>query len=240
MKILTLFAALSAALLCAAPTHAAFIVEGHSSGSGNANFSYGGDTTSASASTASAAVGLTGTNSLFGGNGTATDTYVFSYTPGTDADNFSPAASSLLGSVTEFGTETASGAAGGGSGMYNVYWTLPATTNANADGSNFTITGDGAPIVLSAVNGNNGGTGADQDPDAPFVGGANNAWYKMGTVQLTAGTTYTVTQESVTASFVSMRSHAIMWEAVAVPEPASLVLMAVSGICALATRRRNS
>ena len=240
MKMLTLLAALSATLLCAAPTHAAFIVEGHS-GSGNANFSFGGTTTAASGSTPSAAVGLTGTNSLFGGvsDPDQPDVYVFSYTPGTDADNFSPATGTLLGSVTGFGTETSSGAAGGSSGLYNVYWTLPATTNANAAGSNFTITGDGAPVVLSAVDGNNTGTGADLDPDAPFVGGANNSWYKLGTVQLTAGTTYSVTQESVVPSFVSMRSHAIMWEAVGVPEPASLALMTISCVGVLATRRRN-
>ena len=226
------------ALLCAHAAHAAFIVEAHESGLANSNFSFGGDTTTASASTPSAAVGLMGTNSIFGGDGaTAADTYVFSYTPGTDIDNFSPAAGSLLGSTTGFGTEVASGVVGGGSGTYNVYWTTPASTNVNQLGANFTLQSDGGDVVLNAVDGNDGGTGTDLDDGPAFVGGANNAWYLLGTVELTAGNTYSVTQESNANSFVSMRSHAIMWEAV--PEPAGLGLAfaGLLGILAFARRR---
>ena len=61
---------------------AAIVVGAHSSEKGNANFSFGGDTTSASTSVASQAAGLIGANSIFGGNGSANDVYVFSYTPG--------------------------------------------------------------------------------------------------------------------------------------------------------------
>jgi len=225
------------ALLLAATSQAAFIVEAHS-GLGNANFSFGGDTTSASASTPSAAVGLTGTNSLFGGTGVASpDAYVYSYTPGTDADNYSPAAGALLGSVTGFGTETASGVAGGGSGLYNVYFTIPSSTNVNPAGANFTLTQDGTDIVIAALDMNDGGTGSDLDPGAPFVGGANNAWYKLGTVNLSAGSTYSVTQEAVVNSFVSMRGHAIMWEA-AVPEPSTLLLGSLAVVGLLARRKK--
>ena len=217
---------LLSAMLMTVPASAAFIVNAATSDS---NFSFGGDTTAASSSIASAAVGVGG-SSLFGGNGTTTDTYVFSYTPGTDADNFSPAAGSLLGSTTGFGTELASGVAGGGSGTYNVYWTAPASTNVNAAGSIFTLQSDGGDVVTAALDGNNGGTGPDLDGGPAFVGGANNSWLLIGTVTLTAGNTYTVTQESVVNSFVSMRSAGVMWEAVAsapeIPEPGSAVLLA--------------
>ncbi len=228
-----------AAALIAAPASAAFISNASTS---DPSFSLGGDTTSASSSIASAAVGTSG-NSLFGGNGVADpDTYVFSYTPGTDADNFSPAAGSLLGSTTGFGTELASGVAGGGTGTYNVYWTTPASTNVNAAGADFTLESDGGDVSVLAVNGNNGGTGADLDPGAAFVGGANNSWYLLGTVTLTAGNTYTVTQEAVVNSFVSMRSSAIMWEAVAsepvIPEPTSAVLLAGMFGLGLVQRRK--
>ena len=234
--ILSLFA--MGVFLCATTAQAAFIVEVHDSGLANGNFSFGGDTTSASASVPSAAVGLVGTNSIFGGNGaTAADTYIFSYTPGTDADNFSPAAGSLLGSTTGFGTETASGVAGGASGMYNVYWTTPSSTNVNAMGANFTLQSDGPDVVVLSVNGNDEGTGADLDGGPAFVGGANNAWYKLGTVELTAGNTYTVTQEATENSFVSMRSHAIMWEAV--PEPSAIALGMISLLSLLAVVRKR-
>jgi len=245
MKKFALIAALGAALLYAAPTHAAFVVavdldpvDGPQSL--NPNFSFGGDTTSASDSTLSAAVGLPPHQSLFGGDGVNSgDTYVASYTPGTDADNFAPAPGTLLGSTTGFGTELASGAVGGSSGLYNVYFTVPASTNVNIAGSNFTVTGDGASVVLNAVNLNDGGTGTDLDPGLAFVGGANNAWYLLGTVQLTAGNTYTVTQDANANTFVSQRLAGVMWEAV-IPEPATLSLFGLASASMLVCRRRSS
>ena len=79
---------LLAVLAIAAPVQAEFLVEAHSSGLANANFAFGGDTTTASASIPSEAIGLTATNSLYSGDGVNFgDTYVYSYTPGTDADN---------------------------------------------------------------------------------------------------------------------------------------------------------
>lgn len=238
MNKLLLIAAVGIAMLVAAPTQAAFIVEAHVSGLANGNFSFGGDTTTATASLASGAVGLTATNSIFGGDGLLLgDTYVFSYTPGTDADNFAPAGGSILGSTTGFGTEIASGFVGGPSGPYNVYFTTPQSTNVNAGGSNFTITSDGAPLVLNPVGQNNGDTGADLDPGAAFVGGANDAWFLLGTVNLTAGTTYTVSQAANANTFVSQRNHGVMWEAL-VPEPSTMLLGCFGAVSLLARRRR--
>ncbi|MEM1027208.1 MAG: PEP-CTERM sorting domain-containing protein [Planctomycetota bacterium] len=233
MKTRCLMLGLASGFVFAAGANAAFVVNADTS---EANFSFGGDTTSASSSAASAAVGTSGV-SLFGGNGSADpDNYTFSYTPGTDADNFSPAAGSLLGSTTGFGTEFASGLAGGISGTYNVYITSPASTNVNPAGSLITVAGDAATgDVIAALDFNDGGTGADLDPGPAFVGGANNSWYLIGTVDLTAGTTYTVTVEANVNSFVSQRTAAVMWERV--PEPATASLL---GLGALAMLRRRS
>jgi hypothetical protein len=222
---------------------AAYIVGAHTSEKGHATFSFGGDTTTAGASIPSSAVGLTGTNSIFGGDGvTAGDTYVFSYTPGVNADNTTFAAGTVLGSSAGFpgNGDLATGATGGASGLYNVYLTVPETTNISSGGSNITITSDGAPIVLSAVNLNNGGTGPDTNPGTAFAGGANNAWYKLGTVNLTAGNTYSVTIAAIANTFVSQRAHAVMWGS-AIPEPssASLALALVGGLGSLGVIRRR-
>jgi hypothetical protein len=242
MKKINLCAALVCAGMLSGAAQAAYIVGAHTSEKGHATFSFGGDTTTASASTKSAAVGLTGTNSIFGGDGvTAGDTYIFSYTPGVNADNTTFAPGAALGSTTNFpgNGEVASGATGGASGLYNVYFTVPESTNVSAQ-SNITITSDGAPIVLSAVNMNNGGTGPDSDPGPAFVGGANNAWWKLGSVNLTAGNTYSVTIAALANTFVSQRAHAVMWE-LAVPEPstASLALALVGGLGSLGVIRRR-
>lgn len=235
--IIAIVAAISLSTAQAAFIAAVDLDPAGSSQSLHPNFSFGGDTTAASESTPSAAVGLGLHQSIFGGDGLVfPDTYIMSYTPGTDADNYSPTAGSLLGSTTGFGTELASGIAGGGSGLYNVYITVPESSNVNVAGSKITITGDGAPVVLGAVNLNNGGTGADLDPGAAFVGGAVNAWYKIGTVDLTAGSTYTLTMEANVNSFVSQRLAGVMWEAI--PEPSSIAMIALVSGCGLFIRRR--
>lgn len=215
---------LLAVLAIAAPVQAEFLVEAHSSGLANANFAFGGDTTTASASIPSEAIGLTATNSLYSGDGVNFgDTYVYSYTPGTDADNLTIPVGTDLGNG-----DLATGLPGGGSGLYNVYITWPASTNVNPAGCSLTITSDGTDIVRDPVDMNDGGTGTP---------GGNNAWYLIADgIELTQGNTYTVTQVANVNSWVSMRSHGVMWEAV--PEPISLSLLGF-GALFIHRRRRN-
>jgi hypothetical protein len=250
------FAALPVIGLIPGISNAAFIVEAHSSGKANANFAVvpgAGDATGASASTASSAVGLSATNSVFGSNNTVAgvvDTYRFSFTPGTDADNTVLAAGTSLGnsSATDAdgagaGTpvyanvpQVATGVVGGASGLYNVYFTTPSSTNVNPAGSTFSITNDAAAVLLNPVILNDTVTGPDEVAGTPFTGGANNRWLHIATVPLTAGTTYTVTVTSNVDSFVSQRAHGVMWEAV--PEPAALALAGMFASGAMLRRRR--
>ena len=232
---------LCTSLFAASVAQAAFVIEAHSSGKANAtNFSFGAGQTTAGASVPSAAVGLTASNSVFGGDGNP-DTYVFSYTPGVDVDNTVFAPGTVLGSTTSFPGEgnVASGLPGGTAGLYNVYFTAPESTNVHADGSRFVITQDGAPIDLMTVVLNNTGTGPDTDPGSAFVGGANNAWFKLGTVSLTPGTTYTVTQSANSGStFVSQRAHAVMFEAIPEPGTLALAVVAAAGLLFFGRRRK--
>ena len=240
LRSITATGALALVVATSQSAWAAFVVETRAGGKAFTNFGFGGDTTMASASTAtSAAVGGTpAIGSVFGGDGTVSDTYVFRYTPGPDADNTAFTPGAVLGSTTGFPGQgnLASGLTGGVSGTYRVYFTTPESTNVAVPSSDFTITQDGAPIVLNDVNLNNGGTGADTDPGTAFVGGANNAWWLLGTVELTAGTTYTVTQNSNGIGFVSQRASGVMWELV--PEPGAASLLVLGGMVAAMRRRR--
>src|SRR5688572_13744902 len=85
-----------------APASTAYIVDTRAPGKGFADFGFGGNTATAATGTAtSAAVGTTtGIGSIFGGNGTPVDIYVYSYTPGADADNTTFATGTVLGSKT--------------------------------------------------------------------------------------------------------------------------------------------
>jgi hypothetical protein len=235
-------AALAASASAVRRVDAAFVVETRTGGKAVANLSFGGDTTTPSTSTASsAAVGTTaGIGSIFGGNGTQADAYVFTYRPGVDVDNTTFAAGAVLGSTTNFPGQgnLATGLTGGGSGLYNVYFTTPDSANVANPSSDFLISGAGAPVSLNDVNLNNGGTGADTDPGMAFVGGANNAWFKLGTVFLNGGGTYSVTQTSNGTAFVSQRASAVMWEFAGVPEPSSMALSCM-GLGAMMNRRRR-
>jgi hypothetical protein len=211
---------------------AAFIVQpdvdGSSAGTAgtkNPLMSYGNGGTTNSWSVAGTAVGLQPGNSAYGGNGTPGDQYIFSYTPGTNADNVAFTAGDDLGNGN-----VATGVTGGGSGQYNVYVAWPNTNNISDDGAtptNYVATSDG-PSVSADFN-------QDEHTNGALVGGP---WVFLGTVQLTAGNTYTVTQTAPNSSFVSMRAAGVMWEAVPVPEPTSLGLLALG--LPLALRRRRA
>ncbi|MBN1125358.1 MAG: hypothetical protein JXA82_10145 [Sedimentisphaerales bacterium] len=182
-------------LLMAAQAPAAFIVEAHSSGLANENFEGGGKE-----SVWSRAAGTTASKSIFSGTyseGLGTDEYIYSYTPGVDQDNYSPAEG------TDFGNGNAStGMIGGETGFYNVYITWPNSTNVGTT-CTITVTNDGEDVVNSGIdmNGNNAN--------------GNNLWLLIAEgIELTNGQTYTIRQVTDSPNTgVSMRSHGVMWEA---------------------------
>jgi hypothetical protein len=187
----------------------------------NANFAFGGDTTTASQSVASSAYGMTGGDSIFGGNGSAfLDTYVYTYTPGSDVDNLAIPAGTDLGNGV-----LATGAPGGAPGAYNVYATWPFTNNVSGGLTTYTIDTAGDSLV------------ADIDQN-----GTGNIWVPIGTINYTAGA-IVVTQNPHSNTFVSMRAAGILFEArsavSAVPEPSTFVLLGSGGLLALFTIRRK-
>jgi hypothetical protein len=124
----------------------------------------------------------------------------------------------------------ASGETGGASGLYNVFVCWPNTANISDNGAVPTsyVAASNLGAVTTPLN-------QDEDTNGAIVGGV---WVAAGTVQLTAGNAYTVTQTAPNSSFVSMRAAAVMWEPVAVPEPGSLAAIASAGLAAALRRRR--
>lgn len=190
------------ALLVVGVSQAAFIVEAfpgddtRPAGLANENFEGVG-----TASLRSYAAGTTAQRSLFSGTGAAgsTDTYVYSYTPGVDLDNTTFDPGEDLGN-----SRAATGMIGGETGFYNVYITWPPTTNVGST-CTITITNDADDVVVANVDMNTSGTGTP---------GGNNYWWLIAErVELTAGQTYTVTQQADGSAYVSIRSHGVMWEA---------------------------
>jgi hypothetical protein len=257
-------AALLVVGLAVSPARAAWIVEAdHVAAAGKAHDHFDatppGDGVGYGLSgTPSTAVGLIGNQSAFGNpaNSTGPDLYILTYHVGLDPDNTVLAKGTVLGNsmATDgdgagplvpsymIGDHSASGEVGNRSGIYNVYFTVPPSANVNAAGSTITVNNDGLPVVLNPVVMNNGVTGPDSNPDAPFTGGANSMWLKIATVHLTAGNTYTVTVQAnaTPPDFVSQRTHGVMWEFVRIPEPSTMLLAGLGLLGTLLARRRSN
>ena len=186
----------------AAGAQGAFMVETHNSGLANQNYSGNGTVSSDTYPSYSRAVGITAKNAVFGGTGD--DIYVFSYTPSPafcpDVDNVVFAAGTGLSD-----NNAASGLTGGVPGLYNVYATWRASGNVSDKGAKFTTTGEGEPVVLSAVQ---------QKTINGVIPEGSDSWLKVANgVRLVTGRKYTVTMvANDPASFVSMRASALMWE----------------------------
>jgi hypothetical protein len=183
----------------------------------NPNFSFGGDTTSASQSAPSSAYGTNLADSIFGGNGVdLPDTYVYNYTPSSDADNLTLSAGQDLG-----GGNLASGLTGGGLGTYRVYATWPFTSNVSGGITTFTVSTAGATDVVVPIDQN----------------GKGNEWILLGDIVFSdMGSSIVVTQEAGSNTYVSMRAYGVLFEMI--PEPASMVLLGLGGLMLRSRRRR--
>lgn len=207
-------------------TQAAFLIEVDTDGADDGNFAFspnfafGGDTTSASQSNASTAVGITGGDSIFGGNGTTNDTYTFVYSPTTDIDNLSLAAGTALNAAGD----TATGLMGGAIGVYNIYATWPFTSNVSGGLTSFDLPHDSGTLSVQV------------DQNGIGSAGTGHEWIFLGTADLSPGTSYTLTQTSGAATFVSMRSSGVLFERI--PEPSTALLLVVALATAGLRRRR--
>lgn len=177
-------------------THAGYLIEIDTDGSRdgviawNPDFGFGGDTTTASASIAATTIGLSGGDSIFGGDGSAfPDTYVFTHTPDAQPDNLYLDAGMALGDGN-----FASGASGGVPGRYAVYATWPASDNVGGGLTTYEVVTAGDSLVFPV----------DQNTKG-------NVWVKLGEVDYTSGP-ITVTQTAGSNTFVSMRAAAVLFE----------------------------
>lgn len=217
--------ALGACLALGTAANAAFLIEIDTDGLDDGiltyspNFSFGGDTTTASQSAASPAVGMTGGDSIFGGDGNLLpDTYVYTYTPSVDGDNLSLSGGTALNASGDF----ASGLTAGGAGTYNLYATWPLSTNISGGPTQFQLS-DSSGVVLT--------TTLDQN-------GKGSEWINLGSFALDPSEVYTLTQSpTVGNTFVSMRAAGVLFDKV--PEPSTIALLGLAGLGVAVVRRRK-
>ncbi|MGP1346716.1 MAG: hypothetical protein ACTS3F_08635 [Phycisphaerales bacterium] len=158
----------------------------------NPDFSFGGDTTTASSSIACLAYGMTGGDSIFGGNGTAfPDHYSYRYSPFGQPDNIAIPAGTPLGQGN-----TATGAPGGVAGVYRVYAAWPFTQTVSGGPVQYTVATPGDLFQVSIDQNNQG-----------------DEWVLLGEITY-AGGHIVVTQRAGTNTFVSMRSAGVLFERV--------------------------
>ncbi len=156
----------------------------------NDDFFYDFDsgTSDASQSSPSRAFGMSGGDSIFGGNGLP-DTYSYFYDPESQADNLSISRGEKLGD-----DEFATGLVGGGSGTYRVYATWPFTTNVGGGLTEYEVIA-GEETFTVEIDQNN--RGHDWVPLGDIV-------YEEGLIE--------VFQIASEESFVSMRAAGVMFE----------------------------
>lgn len=226
MKIRSLLAAVSICLLFAASSNAAFLIQVDTDGADDGpityhpNFSFGNGGTTASTSSHSSAVGLQDGDSIFGGDGTPADQYIFTYDLDVDGDNLGLA----RGTALNDDGDVATGLTAGSSADYSVYATWPFTSNTSGGGSQFILTDDLSTEVFSIViDQNDGGAGS------------GNEWILLGNGNLDAARTYTLTQTTLDSSFVSQRIEGILFDG-GVPEPSTLLMAAVCSLGMLCRR----
>ena len=222
------------ALLATHTAHSAYLIEVDTDGlddgvlTYNSHFSFGGDTISASQGGASLAFGMTGGDSIFGGNGVSLpDTYVFTYNPSTDADNLAIPIWTELGEAGY--SSTATGLAGGAPGIYTVYATWPVTYNVSGGDTRFTTTTAGDSSIV------------DFDPNGgyyPNPPGIGNHWYKVGEINWTSGDITVTMQRTGGNTFVSMRAAGMLFEYEQIPEPSVLAMLGCGSFLVLFVRRR--
>ncbi len=163
------------------------------------DFAFGGDTTAAGQSSKSSATGMTGGDSIYGGDGSSLpDTYVYTYAPDSQPDNLIFFGGEALGDGNY-----ASGAAGGGAGTYAVYATWPATDNVNGGLTHYQIDTAGDSVTNAIDQNGPGGAG-----DGVYLG---NVWVKIGEIEYSSGP-ITVTQTPEANTSVSMRAAGVLFE----------------------------
>jgi len=209
---------------------AAYIIEVDTDGADdgvltyNSNFSFGGDTTTASQSAASSAYGMTGGDSIFGGNGVSLpDTYVFTYDPLVDADNLAIPAGTQLGEAGY--SSYATGQAGGVPGIYSVYATWPITIGVTGGDTRFAGSTTGDSFV----------TDFDQNGDG--ITGTGHYWYKVGEITWNSGAITVTMQPTVDNSYVSMRAAGMLFEYEQIPEPSVLAMLGFGSFLMWVRRR---